>query len=325
MQLSMRQKLLGFLVAVTLVAPPLHAAKECTLQQYAELPITISESRPFISGTINGQPVRFLVDNTAPYSILSLDNALKWHLKTNPRPSEITANRASGWENAGITTVREFSLAGLGGGRVTKDADFWVVAHTFTPDFVGLIGRDIIGFADTEYDLARGVIRLFYSEHCGGDTLAYWRGTANVAEITLEKTTTLSSTLTGTAAINDKKVRVLFSTGASHSILSPKAARRVGVRPEDDTVVATGKIFPIGEATTNARIARVDSLNLGGEALKDVRVLVGDIKDIPFVDLVLGADFFLAHRVYVGSKPRKIYFTYNGGSIFNLTEANVDR
>ena len=35
--------------------------------------------------------------------------------------------------------------------------------------------------------------------------------------------------------------------------------------------------------------------------------------------MLIGADFFLSHRVYVANSQRKLYFTYNGGPVFNLT------
>jgi tetratricopeptide (TPR) repeat protein len=36
-------------------------------------------------------------------------------------------------------------------------------------------------------------------------------------------------------------------------------------------------------------------------------------------DMLVGADFFLSHRVYVSNEQHKLYFTYNGGAVFNLT------
>jgi predicted aspartyl protease len=276
---------------------------------------------------VNGQPVRFLVDNIVPYSTISLENALKLHLKMEGRPSDITGNRASGGEDAGVATVKEFSLAGLAGGRVIKDAEFMVLARKFDPNFIGMIGRDIIGSADAEYDLAKGIIRLLSSTHCSGQSLAYWHGPADVSEIELEFKSGLevgkldipTSALTGMATINGKKIRVLFSTGASCSMLSPKAAKRLGIKPEGETVVAAGVVLPINEANVDAHIARLDSLNLGAESHKDVQVLVGDLKDYPFVDLLLGADFFLSHRIYIASNPHSVFFTYSGGRLFNLT------
>ena len=36
-------------------------------------------------------------------------------------------------------------------------------------------------------------------------------------------------------------------------------------------------------------------------------------------DMLLGADFFLSHRVYVANSQDKLYFTYNGGPPFDVT------
>lgn len=40
--------------------------------------------------------------------------------------------------------------------------------------------------------------------------------------------------------------------------------------------------------------------------------------------MLLGADFFLSHHVYVARSQRAVYFTYNGGSVFNLVAKSLD-
>jgi tetratricopeptide (TPR) repeat protein len=35
--------------------------------------------------------------------------------------------------------------------------------------------------------------------------------------------------------------------------------------------------------------------------------------------MLIGPDFFLSHRIYVANTRQKLYFTYNGGPVFNLT------
>jgi len=37
--------------------------------------------------------------------------------------------------------------------------------------------------------------------------------------------------------------------------------------------------------------------------------------------MLIGADFFLSHRVYVASSQNRLYFTYNGGPVFDLSPA----
>jgi tetratricopeptide (TPR) repeat protein len=44
---------------------------------------------------------------------------------------------------------------------------------------------------------------------------------------------------------------------------------------------------------------------------------LGDM-DLPDVDMLIGADFFLSHHIYVANSQDKLYFSYNGGPVFNL-------
>ena len=56
----------------------------------------------------------------------------------------------------------------------------------------------------------------------------------------------------------------------------------------------------------------------GDEEIKNTRMQIGGI-ELSDSDMLLGADFFLSHHVYVSNSQNMIYFTYNGGSVFNLT------
>jgi tetratricopeptide (TPR) repeat protein len=46
---------------------------------------------------------------------------------------------------------------------------------------------------------------------------------------------------------------------------------------------------------------------------------IGDSRFKGLEDMLVGADFFLSHRVYVSNSQHKLYFTYNGGAVFNLS------
>ena len=41
--------------------------------------------------------------------------------------------------------------------------------------------------------------------------------------------------------------------------------------------------------------------------------------------MLLGVDFFLSHRIYVARSQNKLYFTYNGGPVFNLTTSSTPK
>jgi len=44
---------------------------------------------------------------------------------------------------------------------------------------------------------------------------------------------------------------------------------------------------------------------------------------MPDAEMLIGGDFFLSHRVYVSNKLERMYFTYNGGPVFNINPGKV--
>src|SRR5262249_18166067 len=60
-----------------------------------------------------------------------------------------------------------------------------------------------------------------------------------------------------------------------------------------------------------------DSFKIGDEEIQHTKLRFGDLT-LPDTDMLIGADFFLSHRVFVATSQRKLYFTYNGGPVFNL-------
>jgi tetratricopeptide (TPR) repeat protein len=123
---------------------------------------------------------------------------------------------------------------------------------------------------------------------------------------------------TGTAWLNGKKIRVMLDTGASTSMLSRSAAERAGVTPDSPGVVKSGRMRGIGSRAVDTWIAPFESFRIGDEEIRNTKLRIGDTSLEQ--DMLVGADFFLSHRIYVASSQRKMYFTFNGGPVFNLAD-----
>jgi tetratricopeptide (TPR) repeat protein/predicted aspartyl protease len=300
------------------VASPLHAAERCQLKQFAELPVTMAGTHPLVAGTVNGTDARFLADSGAFFSILTRDSAAKYKLREGPLPFGLEVNGIGGHVAAGVATVKDFTLTGLGAFR---DVQFLVATENASdPNTDGVIGQNVLGRADTEYDLANGFIRLFHAEGCAGPRLAYWAAGAPVAEMTVEDTTPAQPQLVGKATLNGNRIRLVFDSGAYRSVLDARAAARAGIKLDRDQAAPAGLMYGLGARSVETWVARVGILDLGGEQIKNTQLLIGDFKEQLHggAVLLLGADFFLSHRIYMAPKQHKIYFTYNGGRVFNL-------
>ena len=301
------------LLATTLAAAPGTGLAKCTLKSFA-LPVTMNGLRPMVSARINGAEAHFIADSGAFYSMITPAAAAEFKLRVEPAPFHLILWGVGGGSSAAVTTVREFVL---GDSTLTK-IQFIVAGSSLGGEAVGLLGDNVLGRADTEYDLANGVIRLIRPDDCRKSTLAYWATSQPYSVIDIDWGTASLPQSTGTAYVNGTRIRVMFDTGASTSILTMRAAERAGVRPGSAGVVAAGASYGIGEHTPQTWIGPFASFRIGDEEVRNTRLRFGEI-NLPFADMLIGADFFLSHRVYVAASQHKLYFTYNGGPVFNLT------
>ncbi len=289
-------------------------AGQCKLGPLAEFPITMMDRRPQMTAKINGTDVRFMVDSGAFYSVISPASAAELNLSTRPAPFGFFLRGINGSASASITTVKEFTLPGA----TLHGIDFLVAGSQIDRGSVGVLGQNVLHVADVEYDLSQGVIRLMKAVDCSSKvTLAYWVDkTSPFSEISIESRERNSSAI-GHASINGTDIRVLFDSGADVSMLTLRAAARIGIRPDSPGVTPGGMMGGFGANLTPSYIAPVESFKIGDEEIRHTRLRFADLQ-ISDADMLLGPDFFLSHRIYVANSQQKLYFTYNGGPVFNL-------
>jgi tetratricopeptide (TPR) repeat protein/predicted aspartyl protease len=285
----------------------------CKIAQIAELPVTMIDMHPMVTAQINGVDALFIADSGAFYSMLSPASAAEFKLSTYPAPFGLFVGGMGGGVSASVTKVKVFTLAGV----PIHNVEFLVGGGDLGG--AGLLGQNVFSIGDVEYDLAKGAIRLIREEGCKNVNLAYWaNGTSQpYSTMDIEWTTPRSPHTAGTATINGVNIRVIFDTGAPTSVLSERAAERAAVRVDSPGVTDGGYTRGIGQRPVKNWIAPFASFKMGDEEIRNTRLRIGD-PGVDSVDMLIGADFFLSHRIYVASKQRKLFFTYNGGAVFNL-------
>jgi len=301
-------------LCLPLIAYTYAHAEQCKLGKLGELPVTMRGTRPLVHAGINGQDALFLADSGAFYSTLTKAGAEAHKLPLQNAPVYFAESGVGGEAHTLITIVRTFTLFGL----PIPNVNFVVVDQSLDRGVVGLIGQNVFRLGDVEYDLADQVIRIMRPEGCKNTPLAYWAAAESkpFSVIDIDTPTQASPYTTSVAYVNGGQIRVVFDTGAARSILALDAARRVGVTPTSAGVVAAGEWHGIGPGTGTTWIAPFASFKIGDEEIRNTHLRIGgeQLK----VDMLLGADFFLSHRLYVATGQRKLYFTYNGGAVFDL-------
>ena len=323
----------GVVTAALLLAG--QARAECTVAKLAELPITFQNQRLLVPAKIEGADVRFEVDTGAFFSTITPQAAAYHHMKLGPLPPGVTVYGVGGQVRIQVATVKSFTLDGI----PIPDVDFMVGGGEIGPRIVGLLGENVLHLADDDFDLKAGKLTLLRPKDCKTANLAYWtagRGVStldfeapahqqgyNVTLLNLERQNRDTLKVVATARVNGQRIRVVFDTGAATSVLTLAAAERAGIRPDSPGVISAGYSGGLDQRRIQTWIAPVDSFEVGGEQIKNTKLRIGDIGVVgtEAPDMLLGADFFRSHHVLISHSQRKIYFTYEGGSVFDLSHA----
>jgi tetratricopeptide (TPR) repeat protein/predicted aspartyl protease len=290
-------------------------AAGCVVERWAQLLVTMDGTRPLIHAQINGSDALFLADSGAFYSSLTTAAASQYRLTLYPAPFGFEVRGIGGGSRPSLTEVAIFTLFGM----PFKKVQFLVLPNDLGTGVAGIVGQNVFRISDVEYDLANGVIRMVRTRDCKKAMLAYWaRDTEKpVSVIDIEFGTPTAPHTRGVAYVNGTKIRVLFDTGASTSYLTIAAAKRAGVTPESPGVVDGGMGGGIGSNLRRSWIAPFASFKVGDEEVRNTRLRIGE-GNLLDEDMLVGADFFLSHRIYVSNGQHQLFFTYNGGPVFNL-------
>jgi len=295
-------------------APALAASGKCKLAKFAEFPIMMNERSPETVAKINGTEVRLIVDTGSFYSLLDPYKASALGLKASPAPVAYTG-KAFGVH---LTKVKEFALPGL----TLNNLEFIIPDDLhFAGPRVGTLGRNVLQLGDAEYDFAGGLARLIKAEDCSDTVLAYWVRPGDpysVIKLHIPMKEELRPPVLGTVYVNGMATRAIFDTGSPTSFLTVKAAAKAGIKLDSPGVVRAGDATRGDKSVIQTYLAPVTAFKIGDEEIRNTRLRLGDV-DIPEADMLVGADFFLSHRVYVAKSQDKLYFSYNGGPVFDLT------
>jgi tetratricopeptide (TPR) repeat protein len=298
--------------------PGAFASEGCRLGKVAELPITMAGTRPLINAKINDKEARFVLDSGSFYSVMSAASAAQFNLKLKPAPYGFYLRGIGGDADTQIATVKEFKMAGA----LFHNVEFLAGGSEVGSE--GVIGQNFLEQWDVEYDFSKGVVRLFKPDGCRKYRLAYWITPGQAfSEMEIETVVQARLHTIGVGYVNDQKIRVMFDTGAYTSVLSRKAAARAGIKIDSPGVVEAGYSSGFGRSRVKNYIATASSFKIGNdEEIKNARLRILD-GDLPDADMLLGSDFFVSHHVFVANSQHKLYVTYNGGPVFNLTKTST--
>jgi predicted aspartyl protease len=317
-------KILSFAALASALVAPLSAQAACQLRT-AEVPVTMQGLRPLVAAKIDGKPVKLLLDSGAFGSSLTASFATQEKLppvaakaigSLIPSSANTLTTGAKGHETmTGLVIAPTFEF----GGSTFPNVKF-LTTRDLDSDAVGLVGQNLLHNSDNEYDFKTGVLRLVQPLDCAATNMAYWATPGmTYSVVPLEASTRFNggSHTMAMITVNGQPMRAFFDTGAATSFITAHAAAKAGVRTNDPGVVQLGQGHGI-DGDLKTWVAPFASVKIGDEEIKNGKLAIGESVADDF-DVLIGADFFMAHHVYVANSQGKLYFTYGGGPVFRTS------
>jgi clan AA aspartic protease (TIGR02281 family) len=315
-----------FAAVLMAIAGSAAAESKCVLQEIGELPLSTAGGDLFVEAAINGTPVKMIVDTGSAATSIFRATADKLGLRMK-QIDGVTFYGAGGSDVLNEVGVKELKVGNL----VARNMDLAVIGRRSFEDVGGLLGAGFLFQADLEIDAPEGKLRFFKPTGCVGDQVVYWqKAYAVVSNVSPNPDQDIQIMV----KLGDAPIRATLDSGASTSVVARQAAERfadrtVARQSEQDAIgigkqsvqeeVATFPSFSFGDETIrNAKLSVADMFKAGREVRLGSR-LAKPVVDEP--DMLLGADFFRSHRVYISKSQKKIYASYMGGPVFDTRSA----
>ena len=327
----MRADLLSIALAICFVGGgPAHGEASCQMQELGELPVT-TDGNVLVDTQVNGRPVKMIVDTGSAATFLMRPAAERLGLALR-RHNNLEMYGVGGKDQGASARVKEFKVANL----VGQDFDILVAGRHDMGVAEGVLGALFLMQTDVEFDFPHKMLRFFKPRNCKGDQVVYWGTAYSVAPMV----GSTEGRIEVSVLLNGKTTPAQMDTGATASVVTTQGAANAGLNPTSGDVSAHGPIHGLGAELVQSHVGVFPTFSFGDETIHNARLEIADLyqadkevqldshiptKVVDEANMLIGADFFRSHRVYVSLSQRKVYVSYVGGPVFSAPASSAPR
>jgi predicted aspartyl protease len=278
----------AFLSCLALAGADAHA--ECAPDRLSTVKAAfLPDGRITVPVMVEGHPLSFLLDTGGANTTIKWDLAREMGLAVQQTPRRLKGVAGS---------ILNFVLAGDNfsvGELPMKNKPIYVESRAL-PGADGTLGANTLRSYDVEIDMTdmtRASVSLFSSGYCA---LPEWLGSPVAIDISRGGHVHVPVKIDGIPLV------AMLDTGAATSVISLRAAARLGVRPNSPELRLAGSTGPY-----RVYAYPFQSLALGGLVVKNPRIAIASDGLIPGNDLVLGIDALHGTRFTIAYGSNRLY------------------
>jgi hypothetical protein len=289
---------------------PVGAGATCVVNARTTIALTVTDGTITAPVEVNGQTATFIVDTGASRSLVTPEAALRLGIARDQwvGSSMMGVGGIGAVERPPNADPKSLSLGGVALARRTLNHDtsltVGVMPNVRAGEVAidGLLGRDFLSVFDLDLDVPGRRLTLYQVTDCAGRFLP-WTGDYSV----LPASYVDMSALVVAVTLDDTPLRALLDTGASGSIVAAPGIARLGLQPASLTGDAVSHISGVGPRTVTVHRHQFRSLRVGGQVIGAPNLWVEPIRLQPIADMLLGADWLAARRVWISYATRQLF------------------
>jgi Aspartyl protease len=286
---------------------PLAARAACAVQSKASLPLDVIGGTITLQVEVNGMTATLILDTGAQRSLVTQEAVQRLGLSRDQWVGT-TMSGVGGIDRRPNANPRSLSLGGVPLVRRTLNHDTSMTVGILPRTRVGnrtidgLLGRDFLSVFDLDLNVPDRRLTIYQVHDCAGRFLPWPDGYTAVPVATpAEDALILPVTLDGTP------LHALLDTGASGSLLAAPGMFRVGLQAAALSADPSDQVSGLGAHVVTMHQHKFRSLLVGGQKIDGPVIWVAPIRLTPIVDMLLGADWLAARRVWISYATRQLF------------------
>jgi predicted aspartyl protease len=261
--------------------------------------------------TINGHAISMELDTGGTVSLLFEETVQRLGIVRDARFHSAVSGLGGGLANP-VASVDSMSIGGV---PLSVDR-IAVNSLGGKPTYDGVLGLDILRDFDLDIDAPNHALTLYRIRWCERTDPPWHEPMMQIADIS-----TRMGWMRMPFEVDGIEGTATVDTGASHTMITPRMARRLGITDQVLAGDRTLKLHVIAGDDVQARIHRFHTVRIGPLTAHDVSMLVL-AREPPaltagrhFADGVIGQDFLSSRRVWFSLRMGRLFVSRKAGEL----------
>ncbi len=277
-------------------------ALACQVDQRAAVPLNVAAGSILVPVVVDGRPANFVLDTGAERTMVS-ETAVRQLGLARDEWVATTMHGVGGDVRRRNAVPRTMALGGVPLRRRTVAGDLSLTVADLPAEIAGrpiagLLGADLLASFDLDIDVPNRTLRLFTVRDCRGDFIPWPKPHGVIPAVQpVRDVLLLPVTLDRTV------LRAQLDTGSATTLILAPGIARLGLPPDPAGPAVQG----VGRDSLGTTLHRFGRMQVGPVVEADRTLPLARAFGLRVVDMLLGADWLQARRVWVSYATSQVF------------------